>query len=104
MTFIQPQKEFNIWNGLVMVLLILSVGGTFALVALYNNVVNIQGNIAALKTKLDTQGAANTDLQNRIVATLGSDAVAQAAQNDGLVQDAHPEYMTVANNQSLSLK
>src|SRR5690348_9297426 len=104
MTFIQPHKQLNLLNGLLILLVILTVGATFTLVAVYNGIVNANHNLASLKAKLDQQGAANTDLQNRIVAMLGNDSMQQAAQSGALIEDKHPQYLSVSGNQSLTLR
>jgi cell division protein FtsB len=104
MTFIQPNKHFGLLTGLLVLMVILTVGATITLIAVYNGVVNADHNLAALKAQLDQTGAANTALQNRIIATLGSDAMTQAAQSQGLIEDKNPQYETVNGAQSLTLR
>jgi cell division protein FtsL len=93
MTFIQPHKQFNTTKIILMALIFSTVLTTFVLVAVYNGIVNASHNIAATKTELDAVGAESTGLKNQIVALLGSGAVAQAAQNAGLVEDKSPQYI-----------
>lgn len=105
MTFIQPHKPTNTLTVVLFALAGLAVAGIFTLVAVYNNVVNTTHNIADLKAKLDQIGAENTQLQNQIVAQLGSDAIARVAASQGLVEDKAPHYIPVAGgSQSLSLR
>ena len=104
MTFIQPHKQFNLLNGLIVALVILTVGATFTMVAVYNGIVNAEHNIASIKAQLDQAGAANTTLQNQVVAQLGSDNMSQVAASQGLVQDNHPQYVPTGAPSSLSLQ
>jgi cell division protein FtsB len=97
MTFIQPHKQFNALNIILGALVFSTVLTTFALVAVYNGIVNVSHNIAAAKAELDTVGAQSTSLQNHIVALMGSGAVAEAAQTDGLVEDKNPQYLPAAS-------
>jgi hypothetical protein len=92
MTFIQPKKSLNILNCAIAVCAVLCVLGTFLLIALYNNVINVNHNIAAVKSELDAVGAANTSLNDKIVASLGIGVAVAAAQGDGLVQEKTPQY------------
>ena len=104
MTFIQPHKQFYTLNIVLCLLIFSTVFATFALVAVYNGIVNVTHNIAAAKAELNTVGAESTDLQNRIVALMGSGAVAQAAQANGLVEDKNPQYLPASTGAaSLSL-
>ncbi len=92
MTFIKPKKTLTIWNVVIGGLATLAVVGTFLLIGLYNGVVNANHAIAAAKTQLDSIGAENTSLNNKLIGVLGSGAVAQAAQQDNLVEEKNPEY------------
>jgi cell division protein FtsB len=94
MTFIQPNKTsvaFRIF--LVLVVAGLTVG-TFWLIALYNQTVNLNHEIAAAKAELDSIGTENTALNNQIVTTLGNTSQLTAiATSDGLVA-VKPQYVT----------
>jgi hypothetical protein len=102
MTFIQPHKQFTVANFALGILIFSTVFTTFALVAVYNGIVNVSHNISATKAELDTIGAQSTSLQNRIVALMGSGAVAQAAQTAGLIEDKNPRYLP-ADRETASL-
>lgn len=96
MTFIQPHKQSNIL-GAILVVLILALGaGIFGMVALYNATVNASANIAHAKAEMDAIGARSTDMQNKIVATLGGNALAKIAAARGLVIDGKPQYFPLA--------
>ena len=94
MTFIQPNKT-NIFLRLFLILVVLGlVGGTFWLIKLYNQTVNLNHEITAAKAELDSIGAENTTLNNKIVTTLGNtDQLTAIATVDGLVT-AKPQYVT----------
>jgi cell division protein FtsL len=105
MTFIQPHRQFRLQDALLVFMVILMIGATVALIAVYNGVVNADHNLASLKAKLDQTGAANTNLQNQIIATLGSDAMAQTVASQGLIEEKHPQYQAVnGGSQSLTLR
>ena len=96
MTFIQPNKK-NIVFRLFLVLIIAGlVGGTFWLIALYNQTVNLNHEIAAAKAELDSVGAENTALNNQIVTMLGSTGPLNAVATQGGLVIAKPQYVTVA--------
>jgi len=102
MTFIQPNKKnHSLVNALLVFLVVMAFGATFAMVALYNSTVNASHNIAAAKSALEATGAENTTLNNEILAMLGSGANTDLATTDGLVLDQAPQYFSV--NQSWPL-
>ena len=71
------------------------MGGTFWLITLYNQTVNLNHEISAAKAQLDTIGAENTAINNKIVTMLGdTDQLTAMATSDGLVVDARPQYVT----------
>lgn len=75
------------------VLVVAVVAGVFGMVALYNSTVNLNHNITEAKTELNTIGTENTNLQNQVIADLGSGtALASIVSADGLVQDQNPQY------------
>ena len=79
----------------VLVVLCLALGAeVFGMVALYNATVNLNQNIVTAKTALDAVGAQSTKLNNQILATLNSNDLAAIAAQDGLVADAHPQYLS----------
>jgi cell division protein FtsB len=94
MTFIQPNKTSTLFRILLIVVMIGLIGGTFWLITLYNQTVNLNHEIAAAKAELDSIGAGNTALNNKIVTTLGdTDQLAAIATQGGLVI-AKPQYVT----------
>lgn len=96
MTFIQPNKK-SIFFRLFLVLVVAGLmGGTFWLIVLYNQTVNLNHGIAAAKAELDSIGAENTALNNQIITTLGNTGQLNAiATSDGLVV-AKPQYVSIA--------
>jgi hypothetical protein len=92
MTYIHPENHKSILNFIIAGLIFTSFVGAFWLVALYNNTVNLNHNIAAAKSELDSVGAKNTTLNNQVVAALGNVQSGDLATADGLVQDNHPQY------------
>lgn len=95
MTFIQPNKNKNLLNAILVVLVVLVVFCTFGMVALYNMTVNLSHNIATTKAELDAVGAQNTALNNKIIGTLGENNLADIATQDGLVTESQPQYFTI---------
>jgi hypothetical protein len=94
MTFIQPTKNINILNATLALLVIALLGGTFWLVIAYNKTVDLSQNIVSLKAQLQTIGAQNTALNNKVLDTLGGADFTALASADGLVQDKSPQYFT----------
>ncbi|HVN26686.1 MAG TPA: hypothetical protein VMT99_03485 [Candidatus Paceibacterota bacterium] len=95
MTFIQPNKPKSLINGILVLLTVAVLVGTFWLVVAYNQTVNMTHNIAAMKAKLDDIGAENTASSNALIATLSASQAAAIASQDGLVQENNPQYRTV---------
>lgn len=92
MTYIHPDKNKSILNYILAGLIFFTLGGIFLLVTLYNNVVNLDHNIATMKSQVDSIGAENTTLNNQVVATLGGGGLQDIATENGLVVDNHPQY------------
>ncbi len=101
MTYIQPNKNNSLWNGLIAVLGIAALGGIFFLVTLYNSTVNLSHNIAAVKTELDAVSAQDTGLNNTIIAALDGNKVAAFAQANGLVEEKNPQYFSTGLSENL---
>ncbi len=95
MTFIQPNKNDKLLNTILVSLGIVTLCGVFILVALYNNVVNLNHNIAVAKAGIDDVSVQNTNLNNAIIAALGSDKVATLAGTNNLIEDKKPQYFIV---------
>ena len=94
MTYIHPDRPVkSILNRIIAGLIFTSLIGVIWLVALYNNVVNLNQNIATAKTELNSIGASNTTLQNQVVAALGNIESGNLAAQYDLVQDNHPQYL-----------
>jgi CHASE3 domain sensor protein len=94
MTYIQANHQKNILNFVIGGLIFLLLGGVFSLIALYNNIVNLNHNIAAAKAEADSVGAQTTALNNQVIAALGNIQSSDLATQDGLVQDNHPQYFS----------
>jgi hypothetical protein len=94
MTFIQPNQQKDLLNRIIAGLAIFTVLGVFWLVMLYNNIVDLNHNIAAAKSQLDAIGAENTTLNAETVAALKVVQSGDLAAADGLVADNHPQYFT----------
>jgi len=95
MTFIQPNKNRSFWNGILVVFAIAVVFGTVGMVALYNMTVNLSHNIADAKAKMDAVGAQSTDLNNKIMDTLGGIGIARLVAENGLVIESKPQYFQI---------
>jgi len=94
MTFIQPNKTSTAFRLFLALIVIGLMGGTFWLIALYNQTVNLNHKIVDAKAALDTIGAENTALNNQIITTLGNtDRLTAVATQGGLVT-AKPQYVT----------
>ena len=96
MTYIHPENNKSILNRVLAGLIFASLGGVFLLVALYNNVVNLNHAIITAKVQLDSIGAQNTTLHNQVAATLGNIPSSGLATQHGLVQDNHPQYFSTS--------
>ena len=94
MTFIQPTKHIKLLNAVIALLVVALLGGTFWLVIAYNKTVDLSHDIVSIKTQLESVGAENTALNNRVLATLGGADFTSLASADGLVQDKNPQYFT----------
>lgn len=95
MTFIQPNKNRSFWNGVLVVFAVAVVAGTVGMVALYNMTVNLGHNIASVKSEMDAVGARSTDLNNKIMDTLGGVGITRLAAENGLVMESKPQYFTM---------
>lgn len=93
MTYIHPNNRMTALNlvlaGLVFGLLV----GIFSLIALYNNSVDLTHSIAAAKSELDAIGVKGTALHQEVMQSL-------AAAPNGLVEETHPHYFSLNQNQS----
>jgi cell division protein FtsB len=98
MTYIQPNHAKKVLNLILAGLAIASVVGVFSLIALYNNIVDLNHSISSAKTELDSVGAKNTTLNNQIVGALHSIQSNSMAAERGLIENNHPQY--VSFNQS----
>ena len=97
MTFIRPNKSSLALRIFLVLVVTGLMGGTFWLIALYNQSVNLNHEISAAKAALDTVGAENTAINNKIVTMLGdADQLSAVATTDGLVVDTRPQYVTAA--------
>ena len=95
MTFIQPNKNSIAFRVFMTLIVVGLVGGTFWLIALYNQTVRLNQAIVAARTQLNSIGAENTTLNNQIITTLGNiNQLTSIATSDGLVI-ARPQYVTV---------
>ena len=72
MTFIQPSKKSIVFRLFLVLIVAGLIGGTFWLIMLYNQTVNLNHEIAAAKSELDSIGAENTALNNQIITMLGN--------------------------------
>lgn len=95
MTFIQPNKNSIAFRVFMMFIVAGLIGGTFWLIALYNQTVRLNQAIVAARTRLNSIGAENTTLNNQIITTLGNiNQLTSIAASNGLVI-AKPQYITV---------
>ena len=91
MTYIHSEhRTISIFNLAIAGLIFTSFVGVFWLIALYNNIVDLNHSITASKAQLDSVGAQNTALNSQIASSLGSVNSDNIASADGLVQDNHP--------------
>ena len=95
MTFIQPKKYFNIQNFVIAALAVMVFVGTFFIIVEYNKTVDLNHNILSAKTELDTVGAANSLLNNDVIATLGGGQIGALAAADNLVENNKPQYFSI---------
>ncbi len=95
MTFIQPKKYFNIQNIVLGALAFFVLAATALVIVEYNKTVDLNHNILAAKTEIDSVGAQNTQLSNNVIATLGGGQIGQLAAADGLVAENKPQYFSI---------
>lgn len=95
MTFIQPSKKSIVFRLFLVLIVAGLIGGTFWLIMLYNQTVNLSHEITAAKSELDSVGAENTALNNKIITMLGNTDPTAIATQGGLVM-AKPQYVSVA--------
>ncbi len=95
MTFIQPKKYFNISNFIITALMVMVLAGTFWIIVEYNKTVDLNHDITAAKTQLDSIGTENTLLNNDIIATLGGGQIGELAAADNLVEENKPQYFSI---------
>jgi hypothetical protein len=95
MTFIQPKKYFNIQNFVIAALAVMVFVGTFFIIVEYNKTVDLNHNILSAKVELDTVGAANSLLNNDVIATLGGGQIGALAAADNLVENNKPQYFSI---------
>jgi hypothetical protein len=65
------------------------------MVALYNASVNLNHNIAIVKSKLEAIGAESISTNNKIITMLSGDELAKVAAERGLVAESKPRYLHV---------
>jgi hypothetical protein len=102
MTYIQPNNhQKSTLNFVIAGLILTSLVGVFWLVALYNNIVNLDHTITTEKAAVDSIGAQNTTLNGQVAVALGNVASGDLATADGLVAENHPQYFqqSVTSNQ-----
>jgi len=95
MTFIQPKKYFDFQNLVMVALAVMVFVGTFFIIVEYNKTVDLNHNILSAKTQLDAIGAANTLLNNDVIATLGGGQISALAEADNLVEQNKPQYFSI---------
>ena len=95
MTFIQPSKNKNILNLVLFGMGAALLVGTFWVIVAYNQTVSMAHDISKMKSELDTLGAKSTAINNQLIGSLGSDAIASAAAKSGLVEDKKPQYFEI---------
>jgi len=99
MTYIHPNNHKSLLNLVIAGLAIFTVVGIFSLIALYNNIVDLNHSIASTKTELDSVGAKSTALNNEVIGALHNIQSSNLASADGLVENNHPQYFSLAGNQ-----
>lgn len=100
MTYLHPDhRQKSILNFVLAGLICTSLLGVFWLVALYNNVVNLNHNIETAKSELDSIGAQTTTLNSKVIALLGGVTSGNLATGNGLVRDDHPQYYQQSSHQ-----
>jgi cell division protein FtsB len=95
MTFIQPNKKSIVFRLFLVLIVAGLMGGTFWLITLYNQAVNLNHEISAAKAELDSIGAKNTAINNQIITLFGNADPTVIAAQGGLVI-AKPQYVSVA--------
>ncbi|MDP2598817.1 MAG: hypothetical protein Q8P49_03240 [Candidatus Liptonbacteria bacterium] len=98
MTFIQPNKKNSFLNGILIFLGLVAAAEVFGVVMLYNATVNMTHDIAEAKLELDAVGAANVDLNNRVMGTLSGAELLKLAAERGLVPDSKPQYFSLSQS------
>ena len=98
MTFIQPNKNNSFLNTIIALLAGGLVLGIFGMVVLYNVTVSMSHDIDRAKAEISKVGAANTEINNKIVALFGGNALTKFAGEHGLVTESKPQYFSLNQN------
>lgn len=93
MTFIQPNKNKNILNGIIAALVLGIVLISLWLIVLYNQAINLDHAILNTDRELQKLQAANAELKEKTVALLAGDSLVAFAAERGLVQERNPQYL-----------
>ena len=94
MTFIQPNKNNRPNIRILAALLFLVAAGSFSVIVLYNNLVNLEHGAAAAKAQTGSIEAQKTDIQSKMFALLDA-SKSEALSSGELVQEKSPEYFQV---------
>lgn len=95
MTFTPPNRQHDILNKIMAVLIVCLVVGAFSLVTVYNSYVNMSHGLADMRAEFQTVQAENAALQKNIFNLVSSDNVKALAVGGSLVQDKNPSYLEI---------
>lgn len=74
--------------------------GSFWLVVIYNNIVDLRHDISSAKADFDALQAQNSELRSRVFALLDVSDLKESSL--GLVQDKNPEYLEINSKWSFA--
>lgn len=95
MTFIQPNKNSNILNKILILFAVCLIFGGMALVALYNRVVNFEHGSGKMKAEFSALQSQNAEIKDKILKLLGAGGNQATLNNYNLIEDKKPQYLEI---------
>ncbi len=104
MTFLQPKKDKNFLIRLAIFSIIPFVLAVFSLVITYNQVVNLDHEIARNNKEIESSQAATAELKEKIFSFFNTNSVEKVIRETGLIQDKTPEYFEDSQKWAFALQ
>lgn len=95
MTLIQPNKNNNLLNALLIFLTVAVIGAVSCLTFLYNETVSFNQGAISLREKTSEMLAENSELKSATFALLDPYHLSNLAASQGLTSSASPRYVSI---------